>query len=300
MAIDETVRLRSRACCASSLNSFVENQYANAFNPGGSCLNQKIRNRLLDLSIVARLRISPDYRRRFDFRYLLLDGPHRGLGHTLEQERDHDDANYRINNESDRAAGPPRSGIPIAALLWSGYRPSDERLLNKFFIPGNMFAVATLEKMVDLLTDLGRWEETATRASTMAGEVRTAIETYGVYNHPTYGRMYAFEVNGFSSDADSSSGKLLMDAANIPSLLAIPWLGYAASDDATYQNTRSFILSHDNPYYYEGTYAKGIGDPHDGIGGTNPHPSTRVPWHRPCHAGPHERRSRGNRTDCVL
>ena len=53
-----------------------------------------------------------------------------------------------------------------------------------------------------------------------------------------------------------------MDDANVPSLLSIPWLGYKDLDDEIYQNTRSFILSENNPYFYQGKYAKGIGSPH--------------------------------------
>lgn len=54
----------------------------------------------------------------------------------------------------------------------------------------------------------------------------------------------------------------LMDDANSPSLLSLPYLGYCEADDEIYQNTRRFILSRDNPYYYEGTAAKGVGSPH--------------------------------------
>jgi meiotically up-regulated gene 157 (Mug157) protein len=53
-----------------------------------------------------------------------------------------------------------------------------------------------------------------------------------------------------------------MDDANVPSLLSIPWLKYREKDDSVYENTRRFILSCNNPYYYEGTAAKGIGSPH--------------------------------------
>ena len=55
---------------------------------------------------------------------------------------------------------------------------------------------------------------------------------------------------------------LLMDDAYIPSLLSIPYLGYANTDDPIYRQTRKMLLSSDNPYYYEGKYAKGIGSPH--------------------------------------
>ena len=116
--------------------------------------------------------------------------------------------------------------------------------------------------------------------ATFAASVREAIETYGVYNHPTYGKIYAFEVDGSNADVNSAEGKLLIDVANIPSLISAPWLGYCDVNTQTYLNTRAFALSDDNPYYYEGTYASGIGDPHDMVGSTNnPHKGVPVPWH---------------------
>jgi meiotically up-regulated gene 157 (Mug157) protein len=54
----------------------------------------------------------------------------------------------------------------------------------------------------------------------------------------------------------------MMDDANVPSLLAIPYFGYLPVDDPRYQRTRGFVLSPQNPYYFTGTYAKGIGSPH--------------------------------------
>ena len=53
-----------------------------------------------------------------------------------------------------------------------------------------------------------------------------------------------------------------MDDANVPSLLSMPYLGYCKKEDTLYQHTRSFILSHHNPYYCQGTCASGIGSPH--------------------------------------
>lgn len=198
---------------------------------------------------------------------------------TFEAERNHSDDNYRINHSDDRNNGINEFN-PNCGLIWSGYRPSDDVCYYKYFIPGNMFAVATLDKLNYLLTEAGLDAQLAARAQTMAVEVRQAIETYGVYNHPTHGKIYAFEVSGFNSEVNSSDGKLLMDAANIPSLISAPWLGYCENQDETYVNTRRFALSKDNPYYYVGEYASGIGDPHDTIGSSdNPHNDIPVPWH---------------------
>ncbi|MBQ3955359.1 MAG: glycoside hydrolase family 125 protein, partial [Clostridia bacterium] len=52
------------------------------------------------------------------------------------------------------------------------------------------------------------------------------------------------------------------DDANVPSLLSLPYLGWCTPDDPIYKNTRKFILSKRNPYYFEGKAAKGIGSPH--------------------------------------
>lgn len=34
------------------------------------------------------------------------------------------------------------------------------------------------------------------------------------------------------------------------------------AQDPIYQNTRHFVLSAENPYYYQGSHARGIGSPH--------------------------------------
>ncbi|MBO0795396.1 MAG: glycoside hydrolase family 125 protein, partial [Ktedonobacteraceae bacterium] len=81
------------------------------------------------------------------------------------------------------------------------------------------------------------------------------IQTYGLVDHPRYGRIYAYETDGYGNYS-------LMDDANVPSLLSIPYLGYRPANDPLYANTRRFVLSSDNPYYYEGEYARGVGSPH--------------------------------------
>ena len=97
--------------------------------------------------------------------------------------------------------------------------------------------------------------EVAARAEKLASEIRDGIEKYGVVEHPKFGKMYAYETDGLGN-------YVFMDDANVPSLMSIPYLGYCSADDEIYKNTRAFVLSKENPYYYEGTAAKGVGSPH--------------------------------------
>jgi meiotically up-regulated gene 157 (Mug157) protein len=76
---------------------------------------------------------------------------------------------------------------------------------------------------------------------------------------------YAFErLEGPASDTLSNHGRgsNVMDDANVPSLLAMPYLGYCGNEDETYKATRRFVLSTQNPYFYQGQAASGIGSPH--------------------------------------
>ena len=89
----------------------------------------------------------------------------------------------------------------------------------------------------------------------IAGLINKQVQCYGIYLHPQFEKIYAYETDGFGNYC-------LMDDANVPSLLSMPYLGYCKKEDTLYQHTRSFILSHHNPYYYQGTCASGIGSPH--------------------------------------
>lgn len=135
-------------------------------------------------------------------------------------------------------------------LVWSAFRPSDDVCKYNFFIPGNQFVVLGLNIIAKYAEG-----ELKLKAQNLAKTIEQAINKYGIINHPKYGKIYSYETDGFGNHN-------LMDDANIPSLLALPYLGYLKNDDPIYQNTRKFILSKDNPFYYEGKYAKGVGSPH--------------------------------------
>ena len=89
----------------------------------------------------------------------------------------------------------------------------------------------------------------------MQHTIRTALDRYALVTHEKFGTVYAYEVDGFGQ-------YYIMDDANVPSLLSIPFLEYAPIDDERYQSTRRMILSDMNPYFYKGSAASGIGSPH--------------------------------------
>ncbi|MEG0789057.1 MAG: glycoside hydrolase family 125 protein [Alistipes sp.] len=150
-------------------------------------------------------------------------------------------------------------GTPVnpVGLIVSAFRPSDDATTLQFLVPSNFFAVTSLRKAAEILTKVNKQTELAAECTALATEVETALQTYAVYNHPKYGKIYAFEVDGFGNH-------LLMDDANVPSLLAMPYLGDMAVNDPIYQNTRRFVWSEDNPYFFRGTAGEGIGGPHIG------------------------------------
>ena len=118
-------------------------------------------------------------------------------------------------------------------------------------------AVSSLRKAAEILTKVNKDEATAAQCTALADEVAEALKKYAVVNHPKYGNIYAYEVDGFGNH-------FLMDDANVPSLLALPYLGDVSADDPIYQNTRRFVWSNDNPYFFKGKDGEGIGGPHVG------------------------------------
>jgi len=137
------------------------------------------------------------------------------------------------------------------------FRPSDDATTFQFLVPSNFFAVTSLRKAAEILNTVNKKSALAKECTTLADEVEKALKKYAVYNHPKYGKIYAFEVDGFGN-------QLLMDDANVPSLIALPYLGDVKVSDPIYQNTRKFVWSEDNPYFFKGTAGEGIGGPHIG------------------------------------
>jgi len=151
-------------------------------------------------------------------------------------------------------------GNPVkpVGLICSVFRPSDDATIYPFLVPSNYFAVASLKQMAEMFHVIGNDKMTADACSDLANEVHEALQKYAIASHPVYGRVLAFEVDGFGN-------QLFMDDANVPSLLGMPYLGAIPEHDPIYQNTRRMVLSDANPYFFKGKAAEGIGGPHVGL-----------------------------------
>src|SRR5699024_1357624 len=149
----------------------------------------------------------------------------------------------------------PISPVGYTGMTWSGFRPSDDACVYGYLVPANMFAVVVLNQLAEIAKDALDDEALAKTATDLAAEIDQGIQKYGKVEHPEFGTIYAYETDGLGNHN-------LMDDANVPSLLAAPYLGYCDINDPVYQNTRKFLLSKNNPYYFEGSVAKGIGSPH--------------------------------------
>lgn len=163
--------------------------------------------------------------------------------------RDTDDETDTLRNDG--------KGYPVGytGMTWSGFRPSDDSCLYNYLIPSEMYAVVTLGYAAEIATEIYKDEKLADRCKKLASEIDEGIKKFGIVEDPDFGKIYAYETDGLGNYN-------LMDDANVPSLMSLPYIGYCDANDQIYQNTRKFILSKKNPFYFEGEVLKGIGSPH--------------------------------------
>lgn len=178
---------------------------------------------------------------------------------VIEREQHHETkSDYTFTRYGDYAyESLPRDGkgseTAYTGMTWSGFRPSDDPCRYGYFVPGNLFACLALDgiaKFADIRGD----EALSQKAARLQREIQDGIAQYALIQQPE-GSIYAFEVDGLGS-------QYFMDDANIPSLLSLPYLGLCMKDDPLYLRTRKACLSTENPFYYQGKMARGIGSPH--------------------------------------
>lgn len=180
-----------------------------------------------------------------------------------EQQRKDNLGPYKFERETAWAT----DGIPMAGygypvrpngLICSMFRPSDDATIYAYLIPSNFFAVTSLRQASEMVRVISKDDKLAGELAALAAEVDAALKKYSITSHPSFGKIYAFEVNGYGSYN-------LMDDANVPSLLAMPYLGSVTAMDPIYRNTRKFVWSLENPFFFKGKAAEGIGGPHIGL-----------------------------------
>lgn len=152
------------------------------------------------------------------------------------------------------------TGAPSKAcgLIRSAFRPSDDACTLPFHIPSNAMAVTMLARVAHICEEHFHNPMLSQDCLQLSSEIHKAIAQHGIVTHTHFGQVYAYEVDGYGSH-------IVMDDANVPSLLALPYLGYCPNDDPIYQNTRKLVLSGENPYYFKNESFEGIGSPHTGL-----------------------------------
>ena len=180
-----------------------------------------------------------------------------------EQQRKNGHGPYKFERRTTWATdGVPLGGYGYPAkpngLICSMFRPSDDATIYPYLIPSNFFAVVSLRQAAEMIQAIHKDKAAADACTSLANEVEAALKAHAVVTHPQFGKIYAYEVNGFGSYN-------LMDDANVPSLLAMPYLGSVPVSDPIYQNTRRYVLSPENPFFFKGTAGEGIGGPHAGM-----------------------------------
>lgn len=178
-----------------------------------------------------------------------------------EQLKD-DSSKYTFLRKTDvMTDAPPFGGtgnpVKSCGLIRSAFRPSDDSTILPFLIPSNAFAVVSLRHLAEIFRAALKTNDFADECAALAAEVEIAIREYAVAEHETFGKIYAYEADGYGN-------RLFMDDANVPNLMSLPYLGFVKNSDTIYQNTRRFLLSENNPYFIKGKFAHAQGSPHTG------------------------------------
>ena len=172
---------------------------------------------------------------------------------TMQREQNHSVNSHYTHTELPNGGKGRPSGY--TGMIWTGFRPSDDASYYNYLIPSEMFAVVALGDMEQIERQVYNNSAKADQAKTLRDQVQRGIQTYGLVPVKKYGKIYAYEVDGLGH-------AILTDDANIPSLLSAPYIGYTTVSNPYYLNTRAFLLSQDNPSYYTGSVARGIGSYH--------------------------------------
>ena len=249
---DEKLKKMLRGVILRQLKCINIDRYANAYNDGPTGAGWQKDDTEMKAEVFER-KYEIDsfcYPIRLAYEYWKVTGDDsifgedwmQAIGNILktfhEQQRKETAKAYHFTRMTDRAfdtVGWDGFGAPVkpVGLIASLFRPSDDATILPFLIPSNFMAVSAMNKAAEILKHVAEKSETeqknkalgiAQDCSALAAEVKDALQKYAVYDHPKYGKIYAYEVDGFGN-------RLLMDDANVPSLLGMGYLGDVEMND---------------------------------------------------------------------
>ena len=142
-------------------------------------------------------------------------------------------------------------------LICSMFRPSDDSTMYPFLIPSNIFASISMKQLSEIYKEENIDVDFSNKCFNLSEEIDSAINKYAIKEHLDFGRIYAYEIDGFGNN-------LFMDDANVPSLMSLAYIDSKFINDEIYLNTRKFLLSKNNPYFLKGKVAEGQASPHTG------------------------------------
>lgn len=181
-----------------------------------------------------------------------------------EQQRLENNGPYKFERTTSWATdGVPLGGYGYPAkkigLIHSMFRPSDDATVYSFNIPGNFFALQSLRQLAELSSGQAVQVGGLSQECDVLGKtIRDRLSEYAFIEQRPGRKIIAYEVNGYGSFN-------LMDDANVPSLLSMGYLDSHVLGGEAYQNTRKFVLSESNPFFFKGKAGEGIGGPHVGL-----------------------------------
>lgn len=181
-----------------------------------------------------------------------------------EQQRLSDKGPYHFQRRTSWATdGVPMGGYGYptkkVGLIHSMFRPSDDATVYPFLIPSNLFAYEVLANILELSRDIKLPESLVKETTSLIQTLEDALTEYASVQHPKFGRIMAYEVDGFGNYT-------IMDDANVPNLISYPYLVSQWNEPGeTYANTRRILFSDANPFFFKGKAGEGIGGPHVGL-----------------------------------